>query len=853
MTDDYRALFDANPRPMFVFDRETLGFLLVNDAACALYEWSRDELLAMTLRDVRLPEDVPRLEAAVAEARTLPKLPQIAARHRTRSGKLLDVIVEMTRLQWRGREATLAIIEDITGANEAERRMRLLAEHSHEGVSISDARGIVRYLSPAGERLLGLAPGAMIGQVSTRDIHPDDLKKYAPMAPGETRVHVYRCRHADGSWRWIEATATNLTLDPAVRGYVSNFRDISARVEAQRRLEYLLSVTSAVTWTARLEGGCTFISANVREVLGYEPEQFYTPGFFYSNVHADDRASVQTGIARVVAQGAYVFEYRYHHADGRVRWILDQAKRVGDEIVGAMMDVTDRKVAEEAVRLSEQKFRTLIERSPTLVLVHRKGTIIFANPAAVRLLGYDSPDELVGMSALEITHPDDRESVRVRIEHTLRHGGGAPGEARLRRRDGSYVSTEGEGIVMDYDGAPATVVVGHDVTQRKELFARMALADRLLSVGTLAAGVAHEINNPLAYVSSNLELLKRELPLLLAGGSSSLSRTEIEELLADARDGAARVGAIVRDLRALSRSDDDGSGPVDVATVLASCIKMAHNEIRHRATVTTAFDTPLPGAAGNASRLGQVFLNLLVNAAQAIPEGRSDANEIRVRAFAARDGEHVVVEIEDTGAGIPRSVIERIFDPFFTTKPVGLGTGLGLSISHQIVRSLGGRIEVDSTVGVGTVFRVVLPIARERTRRADAAAAVTPVPTTRVLVIDDEVAVGRSISLLLAPDYEVTAVTRAHDALERIGAGERFDAIVCDVMMPEMSGIELYQQLARSAPEQLARVVFLTGGAFTVQARDFLATAQRPQLDKPFTERDLRRAIDRVTSPVRRA
>jgi CheY-like chemotaxis protein len=275
---------------------------------------------------------------------------------------------------------------------------------------------------------------------------------------------------------------------------------------------------------------------------------------------------------------------------------------------------------------------------------------------------------------------------------------------------------------------------------------------------------------------------------------------------------------------------------------------MVGNELRHRARVFTSFQPDLPPVDGNGSRLGQVFLNLLVNAAHAIPEGRVEASAIRVRAYA--DGGNVVVEISDTGVGIPPHVIGRIFDPFFTTKPIGQGTGLGLAISHEIVRSMGGSIQVESTPGTGTTFRVVLPAA-PRAPAAPERAPAAPVKSTRarVLVVDDEPAVGRSIQALLAPDLDVTHVTRGAEALARVARGEGFDAVLCDLMMPEMSGIELFIELQRKNPALARRVVFLTGGAFTDQARDFLAHAEHPPLEKPFTETALRAAIERITSP----
>jgi CheY-like chemotaxis protein/two-component sensor histidine kinase len=313
-----------------------------------------------------------------------------------------------------------------------------------------------------------------------------------------------------------------------------------------------------------------------------------------------------------------------------------------------------------------------------------------------------------------------------------------------------------------------------------------------------------------------------------------------------------RVAAIVRELRALSRSDESSRGPIDIEPVLASCLKMVGNEVRHRARVFTSFSPDLPPVDANASKLGQVFLNLLVNAAHAIPEGRVDGSTIGVRAYA--ESGNVIVEVSDTGVGIPPHVMSRIFDPFFTTKPIGQGTGLGLAISHEIVRSAGGAITVESTPGVGTTFRVVLPAAQRRTGANDRASAPRLTASrAHVLVVDDERAVGRSIQALLAPEIEVTHVTRGSEALAKIAAGERYDVVLCDVMMPEMSGIELYLELHRRDPSLARRVVFLTGGAFTDQARDFLAQADHPPLEKPFTEGQLRATIERITSPARRA
>ncbi len=237
---------------------------------------------------------------------------------------------------------------------------------------------------------------------------------------------------------------------------------------------------------------------------------------------------------------------------------------------------------------------------------------------------------------------------------------------------------------------------------------------------------------------------------------------------------------------------------------------------------------------GNESRIGQVILNLIVNAAQAMPEGHADRNEICLTTRTSDDG-RAVIEVSDTGSGITEENLVRIFDPFFTTKPVGVGTGLGLSICHRIVSELGGQIAVESRVGKGTLFRVTLPAA---TAKATPARVLSAPPMAsgraRVLVVDDEVALGRALQRSLSAHHDVIALTSGGEALLRIAAGERFDVILSDLMMPEVSGMEMHGRLQSLAPDQAERMIFVTGGAFTPAAREFLDGVPNPRVDKPI-------------------
>jgi signal transduction histidine kinase len=384
--------------------------------------------------------------------------------------------------------------------------------------------------------------------------------------------------------------------------------------------------------------------------------------------------------------------------------------------------------------------------------------------------------------------------------------------------------------------------------ERTKMREQLVISERMASAGTLAAGVAHEINNPLGVAMANLEFVIESLtsmPPSVPGPPGAPAAAEIdwsyvgalEEPLRDMGEALRRIRDIVRDVKLFSRPQEDKARPVDVRLVIDSSVRMAWNEIRHRARLVKEYG-PAPLVSANESRLGQVILNLIVNAAQAMPEGNVGGNLLRVATRTTEDG-RAAIDVSDTGCGIPRQNLERIFDPFYTTKPVGVGTGLGLAICHRIVSELGGAIEVDSELGRGTRFRVVLPPATaERAVQAGA-----PRPgvrhRVRVLVVDDEHAIGRALERTLRAHHDVVSLPSAKEALARIAEGERFDVIVSDLMMPELTGMELHARLLSIAQDQASRMIFMTGGAFTATAREFLQRVSNPRIDKPVESANL--------------
>jgi PAS domain S-box-containing protein len=390
----------------------------------------------------------------------------------------------------------------------------------------------------------------------------------------------------------------------------------------------------------------------------------------------------------------------------------------------------------------------------------------------------------------------------------------------------------------------AIVRVSRDITDQKRTQAQLMVSDRLASVGMLAAGVAHEINNPLAAVTTNLELAESDIAQLSAGPTSPADATSLREIIADAREGAERVRQIVKDLKIFSRSEEgERRCAVDVERVMESSLRMAWNELRHRARIVKSYGM-VPAVLGNESRLGQVFLNLLVNAAQAMPPGRADTNQVSITIQNDPSGQ-VAVEVRDTGPGMPPDVLKKLFTPFFTTKPRGAGTGLGLNICQRIVIELGGSLSVSSEEGKGATFRVLLPAATDVVPIGEfEAAPEVAAKRGRVLVIDDDVMICAAVQRTLSPEHDVTVVMDARLGIEQIQRGERFDAILCDLMMPVVTGMEFYATLFEYSREQAEKVVFFTGAAFTLDAREFLDGVPNVCVEKPFRIQRLRSVIN---------
>ncbi|WP_160174625.1 hybrid sensor histidine kinase/response regulator [Archangium violaceum] len=540
------------------------------------------------------------------------------------------------------------------------------------------------------------------------------------------------------------------------------------------------------------------------------------------------------------------------------------------------MSNTSRGQSSDALDELLRHFQATFEQAAVgLAHVGIQGQWLRVNSRLCDIVGYPH-QEMMGLTFQDITHPDDLQADLKQVQQVL------AGERSTYSMEKRYFHKSGEiiwinltvSLVRKPDGTPDYfIAVIEDISRRRraelerdallsrELQARteaeeqvrrrsaeldltrnaLIQAERLATAGQLAAGVGHEINNPLSYVLANVSFALEEL----AERELDETMKEVQDALQQARRGAERIRGIVRDLRTFASSKFDSLGTVDVRDALEFAVSMAEHQLRLRAQLLRDY-TPVPAVVGNESRLGQVFLNLLLNATQAIPEGAVSSNQVTLTIRPHQEA-WVAIEVRDTGCGIPSENLPRLFEPFFTTKPIGEGTGLGLSVCHGIVVSMGGQLQVESTPGRGSTFRVLLPVAGKavatepsgdgRVRRPGEPGA------RRVLLIDDEPEVLEALARTIGPSHTIERATSGTRALELLARDTGYDVIFCDLMMPELTGMDLYEVIASKYPELVERMVFMTAGGFTPRAIAFVDQHAPRCIEKPFSPETVRACL----------
>jgi PAS domain S-box-containing protein len=545
-------------------------------------------------------------------------------------------------------------------------------------------------------------------------------------------------------------------------------------------------------------------------------------------VHPEDRARLQAAFVAARGGAPLETELRLQASPTLERWVAMRGHRTeigGRSVAGTMVDVTALKRREATLTHTALMFESFLDG---VVLTDQGGRIVDLNSAMARLFGLVRT-AAVGKSLFPAVALDDPDRQLSDAYAAM----AATGRWTTTLEQGPSACFEVLAFPLrtDHGESIGAIWMFRDVSEKQRMAAQIVFLDRLASLGTLSAGIAHEINNPLMFILGNAEFVR--------DGLASQDHESSLQALNDIIEGAQRISSIVRDLKAFSQANPDAkTQAIDVRRAIEIAIKMAGGVVRAHAHLVTEIG-PISHAAASESRLVQVLVNLLMNAAQSIPEGRGGAT-ITIRTSSELDG--VTIEITDTGKGMTPEILARVFEPFFTTKPL-VGTGLGLSICHGLVTAMGGTIALRSTEGEGTTASIWLRAAADPRADAPPPEPVLAHRRLRVLVVDDEPVLLRTAVRVLA-DHEVVVADGYASAVERLRQRrEVFDVILCDLMMPDGTGMDLHAWLVAERPELVARVVFVTGGAFTDRAREFLHTTGNHKLQKPVDHATLRRAV----------
>ncbi len=519
---------------------------------------------------------------------------------------------------------------------------------------------------------------------------------------------------------------------------------------------------------------------------------------------------------------------------------------------------------EDALATRERRFATTLHSIADAVLTtDANDRVLFLNPAAAAIIGVDD-GTAIGRKVDEVVRFVDARGNALPTLTRLTPAGlsrldALPRHARLvTTRPGvtPAVDIEIEGsvspIALDSGQSFGTVMVFRDVSERRKLERRLGMTERMAAIGTMAAGMQHEINNPLASIVANVQFTLEALRNAKDGKLTPEHVAELVTALEDAAEGGERVRQSVANLRHFSRSAESAEAPLDVTVAIDEAVRMTAHAVRHHATVRKEYGAA-PRVLAEEGQLARVFMNLLLNAAQATGDGGAANHTIVLRTRTDAAGRSVA-EVTDDGPGMADETLHRIFDPFFTTALENAEIGLGLAICHSIVTSLGGDIDVYSELGKGTTFRVSLPPAKTFSPPAPRRSPTLPPPArttgqrARVLVVDDEIAIGKAIRRILVNDHDVTLESDARVALERL-THETFDVVFCDLMMPNMSGMDFFDALAMRSPDQAARIVFLTGGAFSRRSEEFLRESHNVCLPKPFSREAVSSVVRNMIAP----
>lgn len=702
--------------------------------------------------------------------------------------------------------------------------------------------------------------------------------RYTNLAPGSYRFHL-KAKNAMGVWSLGSSTARitvqrpywmqwwfyllvvgliGLTFYGATR-YVSERRyatrlkkEVRERTDQLRESEekYRLLVASATDAIAAFDKNGRFLVVNeaAARIMGGEPDDLINRTL--ADVFPEKDAEERMKNAQQIFQSGQGFDVEICiPVHGTSRWFRHSNQPIRDEsgeitsILSISTDITDQKNADKALRESEELYRTLIETSPDAVTVtDLKGNITYASKRTCELHGYTTFKELLGKSALELIAPEEHVKAMNNLQRTLEEGAIRNIEYTMLRADGSrFIGELNATLIRDASGEPkAFVATIRDVTEREQLRTQLLQSEKMSSLGQLISGIAHELNNPLTGVLgfSQLLLTSPQLPENMTSSVETINRE------------AERARKIIQNLLTFARQRKPEKRNIQINEVINRILDLRSYEMRvNNIEVIKNFTPKLPPLLADEYQLQQVFMNLIINAEQAMLEVH-EKGCLKVTTKLDADRNIILISFQDDGPGIAKGDIPNIFNPFFTTKPVGKGTGLGLSISYSIIQEHVGFISVDSTKGRGSTFTVELPIVDLEKQEAELKSSPTvkteETTVKSVLVVDDEISVLELIKEALEHEgYTVETATRGEEAIRKIEE-RQIQAIISDLKMPGESGEDIYLYCKEKRPDLVKRFLLLTGDVVGQDAFRFIEEHNVQSISKPFDLKEFISSIHRL-------
>jgi PAS domain S-box-containing protein len=867
-----QTLFDAIEDAVLAARVSDGRVVYANPRCMALLGVTEEQVLVMSFYDLMAPDVGLRVRRVVEEAMKGSRLVgPYEVQHPRGAGQTVPVRL-MGGIVGDGDEAVLLLyIRDISESRQASRRLaeseercRALLESAADCIYAVNEAGILVAINPAAARVMGTDPGALIGktlyELFPRPIADSQMERIRSVLrtgrPASTDEH--ETPTAQGP-RWFNTSVVPVRdAEGRIVSVLGIARDLTDRKRAEEAIRqsearYRAVVDSQTELICRFGPGnvLTFVNESYCRCFNRQAEDLLGRSFLFL-IPESDRAAAAASLDAVTPQSPVLeHEHRVTAPSGEVRWMhwvnrgfFDEHGRLTEcQAVG--WDITDRRRAEEALRQSEENFRTLFEQSLDGIVVLVDNRVVSANEAFAAIHG-TTVSEVLGRRATDFIHPEERAAAAGRLSAAARGERLTPRDRPCRdlRADGSVVLVEARSQGIRWAGRPAVQVIMRDITQRVRLEENLREAQKMEAVGQLAGGIAHDFNNLVTGILCNVSLLKM----------NAESPSEVREV-AGVIDGAARRAArLTNQLLGFARRGKHQDVPVDLNASVEASLNLMGRGHDPRLRILTRFAAERACVRGDPVQMEQVILNLALNARDAMPDGGTITlatdvvaiceEDCRGRAF-ARPGRYVVLTVSDTGPGVPEELRSRIFEPFFTTKSTGKGVGMGLAMVYGIAKNHGGWAELDAQAAPGATFRVFLPEAREMLPEPAPAAAAEPEggPPARLLLVDDESLVRTVVCRTLSDlGYEVTVAADGRQAVDLYAASAGgFDLVIIDMVMPQMDGRECLRAIRRLDPN--VRAILSTGGGDDRAVRALLEEGGVGFVQKPYQAEDLANAV----------